>query len=645
MLLAIKDEAESNLSNEEKDFMIDTSYGEELEELTATVMLMAQIQPADKNAETVPSYDATTVGQALIMSIQIDNGTEFRNKKLRRHRTLVEAAQTMLIFSKAPKFLWAEAIATACFTQNRSIVHTRHNKTPYELIHEPRMNYMNFNDSSKDSQSLPSTLDLDNLFGPMYEEYYVTSSQEVSDNFTKNTLDNDHTSSSSSIIVDKDDAPPIVVSLEEQVVIEPNSLVLNEVADEFVQEDMDVKTVFLNGRIKEEVFVQQPDGFVDLNFLNHVYRLKKALYGLKQAPGAWDDILLVEIYVDDILFGSTKPVFAKRFEKLMKFNFEMSMIGEMKFFHGLQDSGYELIAYADADHAGCNDDCKITSRGIHILGDNLVSWSSKKQDYTAMSSTKAETKYQLTGLFTKALPKERTVSKVPDTEDMIKFMLDTQQFTYTVDMFRDTLHLPMETPKNPFVALANIHTIEAFLKKVGYQGVVDKIRETDAFKEYEMVFMKVAVPMNQLQLVVSTQGTHRVTPSAHMSPTVAKKRKQITGEFSSPRKSVDDDDDDDDDKEREKQDGKMGSLEVRNEEKQTTIPSPLSSPRKILSSDKKTFQELTDIVSNPTISTSKQSTVKKIISSKYSYLPGAFRMMCRRQGYMIQDMERNYVTT
>ncbi|GKF22165.1 hypothetical protein Tco_0074487, partial [Tanacetum coccineum] len=104
-------------------------------------------------------------------------------------------------------------------------------------------------------------------------------------------------------------------------------------------------------------------------------------------------------------------------------------------------------------------------------------------------------------------------------------------------------------------------------------------------------------------------------------------------------------DDDDDDNEREKNDDEMGSLEIRNEETQTIIPTPLSSLRKILSSDKKTFQELTNIVSNSTISTSKHSTVKKRISSKYSHLPGALRRMCRRQGYMIQDMERKCVTT
>nr|GEX98698.1 hypothetical protein [Tanacetum cinerariifolium] len=56
----------------------------------------------------------------------------------RRNRTLVEATRTMLIFSKAPMFLWAEAVATACYTQNRSLIHTRHNKTPYELVHDKK---------------------------------------------------------------------------------------------------------------------------------------------------------------------------------------------------------------------------------------------------------------------------------------------------------------------------------------------------------------------------------------------------------------------------------------------------------------------------------------------------------------------------
>ncbi|GKF63206.1 hypothetical protein Tco_0186654, partial [Tanacetum coccineum] len=104
-------------------------------------------------------------------------------------------------------------------------------------------------------------------------------------------------------------------------------------------------------------------------------------------------------------------------------------------------------------------------------------------------------------------------------------------------------------------------------------------------------------------------------------------------------------DDDNDDKNEETQNDDMGSLEIRNVETRTTIPTPSSSPRKVLSLDKTIDQELTDIVSIPTTSTSQHSHVKKQNSSKYSHLPGALRRMCRRQGYMIQDMERKCVTT
>ncbi|GJQ90494.1 retrovirus-related pol polyprotein from transposon TNT 1-94 [Tanacetum coccineum] len=126
----------------------------------------------------------------------------------------------------------------------------------------------------------------------------------------------------------------------------------------FTINQMDVKTAFLNRPVKEEVFISQPDGFVDPDFPNHVYRLKKALYGLKQAPRAWygklssflikhhltkgivdptlfttrhgDAILLVQIYADDIIFGLTNPVFSTRFVKLVKDNFEMSMVEILK---------------------------------------------------------------------------------------------------------------------------------------------------------------------------------------------------------------------------------------------------------------------------------------------------------------------------
>ncbi|GKD31182.1 retrovirus-related pol polyprotein from transposon TNT 1-94 [Tanacetum coccineum] len=290
-------------------------------------------------------------------------------------------------------------------------------------------------------------------------------------------------------------------------------------------------TAFLNGELKEEVYVSQPEGFVDPDHLTHVYRLKKALYGLKQAPQAWYDtlsrflldnkfskgavdltlftrktgkhILLVQIYVDDIIFASTDPKACEIFSYEMSSKFQMSMMGQMSFFLGLQvsqnpggifinqskfaleilkkfrmdscdpvdtpmvdrlkldedplgipvdqtrfcsmvgslmyltasrpdlvfavcmcaryqasptkkhlealkrvfwylrgtinwglwypkDTAMALTAYADADHAGCQDTRRSTSGSAQFLRDKLVSWSSKKQKSTAISTTEAE---------------------------------------------------------------------------------------------------------------------------------------------------------------------------------------------------------------------------------------------------------------
>nr|GEV29327.1 hypothetical protein [Tanacetum cinerariifolium] len=241
-------------------------------------------------------------------------------------------------------------------------------------------------------------------------------------------------------------------------------------------------TVFLNGNLREEVYVSQPDGFVDQDNPNHVYKLKKALYGLKQAPHAWydmllsflisqdfskglvdptlfirrnsNDLLLVQIYVDDIIFAASTPELCDLFAKLMCLKFKMSLMGKISFFLGLQISqsprgifinqskyalkslkkygfdsydlvdtpmvekskldenkegkavdllhyrsmigtllyltAIELTAFADADHAGCQDTRRSTSGSLQFLGERLISWSSKRQKSAAISSTEAE---------------------------------------------------------------------------------------------------------------------------------------------------------------------------------------------------------------------------------------------------------------
>ena len=299
----------------------------------------------------------------------------------------------------------------------------------------------------------------------------------------------------------------------------------------FKVQQMDVKSAFLNGKLEEEVYVKQPPGFEDSKKPGYVYKLDKALYGLKQAPRAWYDTLaefllknsftrgtvdktlfslnykghtlLVQIYVDDIIFGSQNHSLCERFAKLMKSKFEMSMMGELTYFLGLQikqssdgisisqgkyindllnkfgynncgtmktpmssstvlsadedgksvnstayrgmigsllyltasrpdimfstclcaryqanpkeshlsavkrifkylkgtpnlglwypiNSGFDLIGYSDSDFAGCKIDRKCTTGGAQLLGNKLVSWTSKKQHTVSLSTAEAE---------------------------------------------------------------------------------------------------------------------------------------------------------------------------------------------------------------------------------------------------------------
>nr|GEX73520.1 hypothetical protein [Tanacetum cinerariifolium] len=291
---------------------------------------------------------------------------------------------------------------------------------------------------------------------------------------------------------------------------------------------------------------------------------------------------------------------------------------------------------------------------------------------------------------------KRTVSKVPGPKETIKFMLNTQEFVYTMDMFRDILHLPVETPDNLFVAPVNIETIEDFMNKVGYQGVIDKVSAlhkessstmADSVQEIPQTIEEDYHSIKDDITLVSVYTTSDVCvrgiliPNEFLTKEICatndfkeyvtvfmngRKRKQSARESNSPHKLLritirqqkvverdhDDDDSkdrlepgshkynpihvDDDDKDDEKIEkeagGKMSSLENRTKETHTTNPTPPRSSRTILSSDKNITQELTDTIPLPTTTTSQTSHSKRGISSKYSHLPGALRKMCRHQG-------------
>nr|GEU53101.1 retrovirus-related Pol polyprotein from transposon TNT 1-94 [Tanacetum cinerariifolium] len=408
----------------------------------------------------------------------------------RRNQILVEAIRTMMIFSKALVFLWAEAVATACNTQNRSLIHTRHNKTPYELVHnkKPDLTFLHvFNalcyptNDSEDLGKLQPTADIRIFVGyaPSKKGYRIynkktrrimetihvqfdelskpmapmqLSTRPAPTFFTSGQIKPPRVNrlispasavpvpvnpagTHSSTTIDQD-APslshsPLSLALQPplwELVPQPGRVMiialkwiykvkLDEygdvlknkarlVAKGYQQEEgidfeesfapvariedirifianaasknitiyqMDVKTTFLNGELKDEVYVCQPEGFVDPEHLTHVYRLKKALYGLKHVPRAWYDtlshflldnkfskgavdqtlftrkigkhIILVQIYVDDIIFASNDPKACDIFSNERIFKFQMSMMVE----NGVVELFFVMTDYQLAD--------------------------------------------------------------------------------------------------------------------------------------------------------------------------------------------------------------------------------------------------------------------------------------------------------
>ncbi|GJW74217.1 putative ribonuclease H-like domain-containing protein [Tanacetum coccineum] len=240
----------------------------------------------------------------------------------------------------------------------------------------------------------------------------------------------------------------------------------------FIVYQMDVKSAFLYDIIDEEVYVSRPPSFVDPDHPKKVYKVVKALYGLHQAPKAWyatpltflkkhgyrrgtidntlfikkdkKDIMLVQVYVDDIIFGSTRKSWCDEFEALMKGRFQMSSMDMLKKFDltsvktaitpmetkmaltkdeeadevdvtpktshlnavkrifkylkgkpnlGLwypRESYFDLEVYSDSKYVGANLDRKSTTGGCQFLGSRLISWQCKKQTIVATSTTEAK---------------------------------------------------------------------------------------------------------------------------------------------------------------------------------------------------------------------------------------------------------------
>ncbi|GJR41011.1 retrovirus-related pol polyprotein from transposon TNT 1-94 [Tanacetum coccineum] len=363
--------------------------------------------------------------------VQTDNGTEFVNKVLidyyenvgithektvprtplhngvveRRNRTLVEAARTMLIFSKAPLFLWAEPMFDEYFetsTVDRLVPPAPAAQAPVSLtspsIYIPidqEAPSRSHSSSSSDHQSssvhqgvaVERSCEVNpfaaadpepfvNVFAPDHNSEASSSGQLATDAlwcFYNSVLSKVEPKNFQSVVtedcwfqamhdfiakgyrqeegLDFEESFALVARLEAIRIFLANAASKNMTVYQ-----IDVKTAFLNGELKEEVYVSQPEGFIDPDRPHHVHRLKKALYGLKQAPQAWYDtlskFLLAQGFskgvVDPTLYQS-KPT-KKHLEAVKRVFWYLQGTINMGLWYP-KDTAMALTAYADADHA------------------------------------------------------------------------------------------------------------------------------------------------------------------------------------------------------------------------------------------------------------------------------------------------------
>ncbi|GJR66741.1 retrovirus-related pol polyprotein from transposon TNT 1-94 [Tanacetum coccineum] len=434
--------------------------------------------------------------KAKVCKIRTDNGTEFKNATLkahyeklgimqkfstdrtphqngvveRRNRTLIEAARTMLIISCLPEFVWAE------FVSYNPLSHKEIKSST--TILEPS-NVQNFHQVQRSTHIWTKDHPLDQVISDpskpvMTRQRLHTDSEVCMYALTVSTIKPknikeamaDHKGKNVIALKwlwkNKCDAENIVVRNKTRLVAkgykqeegidfeESFALVARlEAVRMFIAYaahknitifQMDAKMAFLNGSLKEEVYVSQPEGFIDPEFPDHVYRLKvhQSPRGIFISQSQYEIELLKKHGLDECVSMST-PMATERLDADLQGTptdqtTYRRMIGGLMYLTAsrpdiafatfecaryqarptvkhlkevkrifrylrqsynmglwyLKDSGFELIAYSDTNHAGCKDDCKSTSGGLQFLGGKLVSWSSKKQDCTVMSTVKAE---------------------------------------------------------------------------------------------------------------------------------------------------------------------------------------------------------------------------------------------------------------
>nr|GEU55992.1 putative ribonuclease H-like domain-containing protein [Tanacetum cinerariifolium] len=285
--------------------------------------------------------------------IRCDNGTEFKNRDMNQFCEM------------------KEAVSTAFYVHNRVLVVKPHNKTPYALFHG-RTQILSFMRPFGCLVTILNTIDhLGKFDGKADEGFFVeysinskafrvfnsrtwivevtlhisstvnAASNEVNVVYRKSSVELTDDPSSKRVFRNKLDEREILIKNNARLVLQGHTQEEGIDYDEvfapvtrieairlfldyalfkdFVVYQMDVKSAFLYGKIKEEVYVCQPLGFKDPDFPDKVYKVEKSLYRLHQAPRAWHkgDILLVQFYVDDIIFGSTMKELCTAFEKLI----------------------------------------------------------------------------------------------------------------------------------------------------------------------------------------------------------------------------------------------------------------------------------------------------------------------------------------